>query len=167
MSDPANYRRASFDSVSALPDEDRQARLEAVLRQAKVRIPVRKATQLAYNHPLILDAGGLAAIQATARGLVGSHAKIAFLKQFKGIGDKYSRNIWMDMYDSDFRCAVALDERIRSISSVLGIDDLSYAEHEAAYQTIARDAGIEAWELDRILYWYTPEVRAFIQERTR
>jgi hypothetical protein len=71
------------------------------------------------------------------------------------------------MYDSDFRDAVALDERIRSISSVLGIADLPYMEREAEYQSIARDAGIEAWDLDRILYWYTPEVREFIQEPTR
>jgi alpha-glucosidase (family GH31 glycosyl hydrolase) len=81
-----------------------------------------------------------------------------FLKRFKGIGDKYARNIWMDMCDRDFCDTVAIDERIQHVSEVLGVRGLPYDEHEAVYQGIAREAGLEPWELDRILYWYTAEV---------
>jgi hypothetical protein len=163
ISDEANYNRITFEALSALSPGDRRGALEAALRRAKIRWPARKATWLAYNHALILESGGLTAVQVEAQAQRGTEAKIAFLKRFKGIGDKYGRNIWMDIYDPDFRHTIAIDERIRTVSRALGVGDLSYAEHEAVYQGIARDAGLEPWELDRILYWYNAEALKAIE----
>ena len=48
-------------------------------------------------------------------------AKIQFLKTFKGIGQKYARNMMMDVYDKDFRDSIAIDARIDGILDKLGL----------------------------------------------
>lgn len=60
----------------------------------------------------------------------------------------------MDVYHPDFRHTVAVDERIKRITKELGYEFKNYGEHERFYQDIAREAGLEAWELDRLLYNY-------------
>jgi hypothetical protein len=85
---------------------------------------------------------------------VGREAKIRFLDAFPGIGEKYARNIMMDVYHEDFRESIAIDSRIKAISEALGLSFSSYADHEAFYLTVARKAGLNGWELDRLLYNY-------------
>ena len=71
---------------------------------------------------------------------------------FEGIGPKYARNVWMDIYDPLFRDAVAIDERIKSITAALGYSFRTYDDHERFYQQLAKDVRLEPWELDRLLY---------------
>jgi len=52
------------------------------------------------------------------------------LRKFKNIGDKYARNIGMDIFHPDFQDTIALDARINRISDELGVEFDSYEEHE-------------------------------------
>jgi hypothetical protein len=74
------------------------------------------------------------------------------MKRFYGVGDKYARNIWMDSYHPDFRDAIAVDERIKKATEALGYSFKTYADHERFYQEVAEDAGLQGWEVDRLLY---------------
>ena len=55
----------------------------------------------------------------------------------------------MDVYHEDFRDSIALDLRIKAISEALGLSFSSYTEHERFYLDVAREAGLNGWELDR------------------
>jgi len=143
-----------FNAVVSVPPSSRKQYLEEIFRRAKVRMPSRKAEWLVANIDMILAKGGLESVRQYALGLVGRDAKLAFMKSFRGFGDKYGRNVWMVQYDPDFRDTVAVDERIKRVTKELGYSFRTYAEHEAFYRQIAADAGLEAWEVDRLLYWY-------------
>ncbi len=150
-----NYRQVTFDALSGLGSSERLKKLDEVLRVAKVRRPGMKAIWLNRNHEMIAEMGGLeeARKQALAQG--GMEAKISFMKRFHGIGDKYARNIWMDVRHPDFRHTIAVDERIKKVTQALGYAFNTYEEEERFYQQIAEEAGLQGWELDRLLYNYT------------
>lgn len=97
---------------------------------------------------------------------LGREAKIRFLQNFPGIGPKYARNIMMDVYHEDFRDSISLDVRIKAISDALGLKFSSYAEHESFYLEVARDAGVNGWELDRLLFNFSEEVKSRLGIRT-
>ena len=54
----------------------------------------------------------------------------------------------------------AVDARIKAVSERLGVSFGSYAAHEAFYLGVARLAGINGWELDRLLYNFRSEVES-------
>ena len=56
----------------------------------------------------------------------------------------------MDLYHEEFRDSIAVDGRISAISAVLGLRFRSYAEEEAFYIEVAKEAGLNGWELDRL-----------------
>ncbi|HYL31506.1 MAG TPA: hypothetical protein VEU27_16450 [Gemmatimonadales bacterium] len=56
----------------------------------------------------------------------------------------------MDVYHEEFRDSIAVDGRISAISAVLGLRFTSYAEEEAFYIEVAKEAGLNGWELDRL-----------------
>lgn len=147
-----NYERLRFEALEKLAPDARAVRLHQVCRAAGIRIPDKKAEWLAENFERIQQMGGLAEAKERALAAVGTEGKITFLQQFSGIGEKYARNIWMDVYHPDFRDRIAIDERIKSVTAALGLSFVSYAEHEHFYLDIAREAGLEGWELDRLLY---------------
>jgi endonuclease III len=91
----------------------------------------------------------------------GRDAKIKFLRTFRGIGPKYARNIMMDVYHEEFRDNIALDVRIKSISKAIGLSfsESDYLEHEAFYLEVAHSAGLNGWELDRLLFNFGDEVK--------
>ena len=154
-----NYRRVAFSTISKLPlQQSRLKELKAVLRISKVRMPDRKAQWLAKAFDRILKAGGLRAIKRDLLTRVGRNGKIEFWRQFDGIGEKYSRNIMMDVYHPEFRDCIAIDQRIKKISGVLGLEFGTYQQEEQFYQSVARRAHISCWELDRILYGFRDDV---------
>ena len=146
--------QVAYDSLVSLPATQRIKKIDAVLRQAKVRMPGRKAPWLAANLETIRCRGGLKAIRAEAMALPTREAKLQFMRAFKGIGEKYARNMWMDLYDPLFRDSIAIDERIKRITAALGATFTSYLAEEAFYRDIACEAGLEAWEVDRLLYQF-------------
>ena len=79
------------------------------------------------------------------------------MKRFHGIGDKYARNVWMDLYDPHFHDAVAYDERLKKIAAALGERFQSYAATEAYFAGLATDSGRTSWEVDRLLYHFNRE----------
>jgi endonuclease III len=85
----------------------------------------------------------------------GKEAKIAFMNRFHGIGPKFARNIWMDAYHPDFHDTIAVDLRIKKVTKALGYSFKSYEQEERFYQEIAKEAGLQGWETDRLLYEYT------------
>lgn len=160
IEDSENYDRVAFDALSGLSEKARVKRLEETLARAKVYRSRPKALYLSDNYEIIERMGGLVAAKEAAMSQLGRSAKIAFMQQFKGIGPKYARNIWMDVYHPEFRNSVAVDERIKSITRKVGYSfgDHEYEAHERFYQEIAREAGLEPWELDRILYHFRWEI---------
>jgi thermostable 8-oxoguanine DNA glycosylase len=135
-----------------------------VLRKAKVRMPAQKAAWLAANFASIEKAGGVKAVTRKALGLATREQKYRFMDAFEGIGPKYARNVWMDIYDPLFRNAVAIDERIKSITGALGYSFRTYDEHENFYREIAREVQLEPWEVDRLLYQFRDDFLAAIRK---
>jgi N-glycosylase/DNA lyase len=142
----------SFKSISKLSPQARLKRFDEVFRVAKLRMPTRKAKWLNDNYDIINSLGGLKEAKRKAFAQKGTDAKIKFMKQFAGIGKKYARNIWMDVYHPDFHNTIAIDERIRQITDALGYEFPSYEDHEKFYLEIAKEANLQGWELDRLLY---------------
>jgi len=85
-----------------------------------------------------------------------------FLKTFTGIGDKYARNMMMDVYHEEFRDSIAIDSRIKGLSKAWGLVR-AYDEHERFYLGVARAAGLNGWELDRLLYNFHDEFVARVR----
>jgi hypothetical protein len=125
-------------------------------------MPGKKAAWLGLNHEMIVEIGGPEEARRQALAQNGREGKVAFMQRFHGIGDKYARNIWMDVYHPDFRNAIAVDERIKRVTEALGYSFKNYAGHEHFYQEIAREASLEGWEVDRLLYNHLDEFLADI-----
>ncbi|MCA9169714.1 MAG: hypothetical protein KDB23_18700 [Planctomycetales bacterium] len=87
------------------------------------------------------------------------------MKTFPGIGPKYARNIMMDVYHEDFRDSIAIDVRIKAVTKALGLTFASYDEHEHFFLGVAADAGLNGWELDRLLFNFRGEIETRLQDR--
>ena len=155
-----NYQRVTYNVLAALSPEARRTQVRQVSKAAGIRMPDKKADYILGCFDYIKQLGGPEAAKAKLLAQPGREAKIRFLQTFPGIGPKYARNIMMDVYHEDFRNSIALDVRIKAISDALGLSFSSYAEHELFYLNVARDAGINGWELDRLLFNFHDEVES-------
>ena len=154
------YQLVTYDALSKLSDTDRERVQSETLHKASVRMPDKKAAWLRENCRIIAEMGGPELAKQHLDALAGRDKKIEWLRQFHGIGPKYSRNMMMDTYQPDFRESIAIDSRIGSVSTKLGLSFANYLETERFYVDAAHDAGIEGWELDRLMYKFT---RSFIE----
>jgi hypothetical protein len=150
-----NYRRVTFEALSRVDADTRPLIIEEIFLAAKVRYAVMKAKLMARNYDRVAQMGGPEEATRQALAQEGKEAKIAFMKSFYGIGPKYARNIWKDAYHPDFSDTIAVDLRIRKITKALGYSFKTFEEEERFYQDIAEEAGLQGWELDRLLYNYT------------
>ena len=155
-----NYQRVTYNALVALSPEDRRVQVWQVCREAGIRMPDKKADYILGCFDYVNRLGGLEITKSTLLAQPGREAKIRFLQTFPGIGPKYARNIMMDVYHEDFRDSIALDVRIKAISDSLGLSFSSYTEHESFYLSVAKDAGINGWELDRLLFNFSTEVES-------
>jgi|APHM01.1.fsa_nt_gi hypothetical protein len=153
-----NSSRASESFSSDHSEDERIQHLEDVLLDAGVNMQNKKSQYISSHVDRIESIGGLGSAQEKFGSKDGKNAKMEFLKQFKGIGDKYARNIGMDLFHPDFRDAVALDTRVGNITDKLDIAFDSYEDEEEFYVRVAEQLGTTPWELDRTLYRYTDEV---------
>jgi thermostable 8-oxoguanine DNA glycosylase len=160
-----NYQRVTYNVLAALSLEARRSQVRQVCKVAGMRMPDKKADYILGCFDYIKQLGGPEAAKAKLLAQPGREAKIRFLQTFHGIGPKYARNIMMDVYHEDFRNSIALDIRIKAISGALGLSFSSYAEHEQFYLNVARDSGINGWELDRLLFNYRAEVETSLRVR--
>ena len=153
----------TFAGIGSVSPEQREGHLERVFRLAKFRMPHQKATWMAANFVKITEMGGADAARRQALGLLTREAKFQFMLSFHGIGEKYARDMWMDLYDSDFRDSIALDVRVQAVTKALGYSFADYADHEAFYCAVAQDAKLEPWEVDRLLYRFQSNFLAAIE----
>jgi len=154
FANPDHLKALAFDKLAEFEDAAKlEDHLLSVFNKCKFRYAERKAEQMTKNVALIKKMGGITAVCQSALKLKGKRAKIKFIQQFQGVGDKYGRNFWMDVYDPDFYDAIALDDRMSKVSEALKIDeDEPYALREKFYLKIAKEAGVQGWELDRLLF---------------
>lgn len=152
-----NYNKVRYEALTRLTPSARAAQVETTCRAAKIRMPSIKTQYILGCFEKVRKLGGLEAAKAALFARRGRAAKIEFLKSFPGIGDKYARNILMDVYHEDFRDSIAVDSRISKLSATWGLRFDSYQEHESFYLRIAAQAGLNGWELDRLLFQFTDE----------
>jgi hypothetical protein len=92
-----------------------------------------------------------------------------FLQEFSGIGPKYARNIMMDGYDPAFRNSIAIDLRIQKILKAVGKPFSGRADYDRAERflaAVAGQAGIEGWDLDRLMFLYNAEILSHLVDAT-
>lgn len=154
----------SFDAVRSIDEKLRADYMATIPQTAGVRWPAQKAQRLAVNHDVIRDLGGELAARTQAFRLHGREAKLAFMRQFRGIGDKYASNVWMDLCDPDFETAIAYDERLQRIGKALGAKLDDYETAERFFVAIAAESGRTPWETDRILYHFNDAALAAIED---
>ena len=153
----ANYNKLRFEVLAKLSPKDRRVQVEDTCRAAKIRMPGIKASYISNCFDQVQQLGGPKAAKARLLAQPGREAKIAFLKSFSGIGDKYARNIMMDVYHPEFRGSIAIDARIQAVSASFGLRFDSYQAHEEFYLLVASDAGLNGWELDRLMFNFQNE----------
>jgi len=148
-----NYRRVTFEALKRKrTNANRLSELREVLRAAKVRMSDKKADWLMENYDRVASLGGPKKAKETLLNTDGREEKIKFWRGFNGIGKKYARNIMMDVYHPDFRNHIAVDERIKKITRALGLTFRTYEPEEEFYLEVAKQAGLQGWELDRMMY---------------
>ena len=155
-----NYRSVTYPVLTALSPEARKQQVKQICRVARIRMPDRKANFILACFDYVQQLGGPEKAKSRLLAECGRDAKIRFLQTFPGIGPKYARNIMMDVYHEDFRDSIALDVRILAISKKLGLSFSTYTDHEEFYLDVAREAGLNGWELDRLLFNFRPVVEA-------
>ena len=158
-----NYERVTWAALLPLSRAARIRQAEAAFRAARMRYASKKAQYLADNMALIQSWGGLSVARERLFSAPGAEGKIRFLRRLKGIGDKYARNIMMDVYHPEFHNHIAIDERIKRVLEAVGAPEGSYAEQETWLLSVAKDAGLNGWALDRILYHHRDAVLAAVQ----
>ena len=70
----------------------------------------------------------------------------------------------MDVYHEDFRNSIAIDVRVKKISENLGLNFSKYQEHENFFLDAAREANLNGWELDRLMYNFTDDFLCEIEK---
>lgn len=138
----------SWNTLLATERNEREQRFQTV-----GRFRFRAAAALTVTFERICKAGGPAEVRAKLQAMTG-HGVIAYLKEFPNIGDKYSRNIMMDVYDERFRCGYfAIDRRIIKLLPRLGYEGHErYEDRERFLNELACRVGVDSWTLDRLLY---------------
>ena len=147
-----NYNRVRYQNLVRLPVKARTLQVVETCHAAKVRMPDLKARYILRCFDQVKELGGPRAATRQLLLQAGPEGKIRFLKSFYGIGDKYARNIMMDVYHSDFRNSIAVDARIKSVSKAWGLSFTGYDDHERFYLSVAAAAGLSGWELDRLIF---------------
>ncbi|WP_341678727.1 hypothetical protein [Niveibacterium sp. SC-1] len=151
---PQALAALSHVALSALQPADLQPHILAALRSVGIRMQTLKAPRLAANFGRVMQLGGVVAATARMLALPAHREKYLFITQFDGIGQKYGRNIWMDLYDPSFRNTIAVDARVLEIAAAVGLQSTTYRNVESFFCSIAQDSGLEPWEVDRLLYNY-------------
>jgi hypothetical protein len=71
----------------------------------------------------------------------------------------------MDIYHPDFRDTIALDVRVNKFLTTFQLTFRGYREKESFYVSAAHKAGLNGWQLDRMLFKCTDEVLAALEWR--
>ncbi len=147
----------NWDRIVRLCEQDRKTLFSNLpnLRRHSLLAPALNAT-----FQRIRQAGGPGNLAGQYDELTTAAVRMKFWKSFAGIGEKYSRNIPMDIGDELFTEHIALDSRINDL-----IDRVDGAPRRSCYRArekfvvgLGTEAGIgNAWFLDRLLYRFHNE----------
>jgi len=160
--DEHRYGSVSFRTLQQVDPDHRTTYLESRL-YGNVAMHPTKAEALVTNFEMIEEQyGNPRSAKEAFKRADGPEAKIEFLKNFHWIGDKYARNIPMDLYHEDFRQFIAIDTRIDGILEEIGYrpEGRDYDAKEQFLQSVAAELDMEPWELDRTLYHFKAEILA-------
>lgn len=155
-----------FDLLPA----SRSARTQTIfklLEEADVpRLRRQKSENLSKNYEIVKSLGGPAKATQEMFSLSGKRQKQEWIQQFNGVGTKYSNDIWMDICDPDFTDSIALDARVKSFASDLGLDPKSPRLEKELLQ-FAKSCNLSGWEFDRLVYNYGKLVFTCIRNNSR
>ncbi len=155
---PENYNELRYERLQQIKTHlGRLNHVKRICHQAKVRMPDMKASYICGCFDKIEKAGGYSQVKAELLALPERNDMIAYLQEFPGIGDKYARNMMMDVYHPYFRDSIAVDVRIKKILAELKISLSNYDEQEKFLLDVVKLAGMNGWELDRLMYSYLDE----------
>jgi thermostable 8-oxoguanine DNA glycosylase len=146
------HRRVAFAALSALSSAGRIRVLEETMRKAGVRWHRKKARWLGDNFSRLVADGGPETAKQKLESCQGREGAIRFLQSFRGIGEKYARDLMMNVYDPRFRESVAFDVRLNKVLEALSVKFSSYRKAEEFFLEVAHRAGLEGWEFDRLVY---------------
>jgi hypothetical protein len=156
MENRENHSSVSYDNLLKWSPRRRRMVLKATLRRANVSYAPKKASWLDSNFNLIKKGGGPRTFTKRLLSQPDKEEIIRFLRGFEGIGEQNARNIMMNIYHPYFRDSIKVDLRIKKISKRLGLHDGTESQ-EKFYRRAALIAGLNGWELDRLLYNFTDE----------
>lgn len=72
----------------------------------------------------------------------------------------------MDVYHPEFRDSIALDVRVNRFLKALGVTFLrSYHDKECFFVAAAHGAGLNGWQLDRMLFNHTDRLLAALDQK--
>lgn len=168
LMNPENIAQIRYEALLPLASNERRARLETALKLAGVRYFNKKAAYLDQNFELIKKYGGPEKVKELLISKRDRQPKMSFLEGFLGIGPKYSPNMMMDTYHEDFRESIAIDSRLKHVMKALGVefDDGKYEDAERFFLEAAHKAGLNGWELDRLLFNYGQEVLRTLENQS-
>jgi hypothetical protein len=146
-----HYAGLTFEALGEAAPEERRKRIEETFRQAGVTAAEQKSEWANDNYARIVALGGMEKARKAALSQKGQKGKVAFMKRFRGIGDKQAKGIWMDVFHQDFRSTVAVDDRTRQLASAIGHSFPSPEEQEKFFIEVAQEAGLSGWEVDRLV----------------
>jgi hypothetical protein len=153
-----NYEQYSWATVESLTDHERKKRL------ADATNPLRRKRFSPFFEQVfqrIRKAGGPKAVKKEYNAISTAEARIAYWKEFPGIGDKYSREIPMRSYDPFFlNDHFAVDARLRSILKKLFDIPPNYRSAESFFVSVARELKTDCWTLDTVLYDHYKDIEA-------
>ena len=158
----------SWDALFAGAPDDADAaaaRLEALShrflspRRASRTRPALLATFRRFH-----TVGGPGVVARTWMGHNRTETVLGWLKTFPMIGDKYARNMCMDVSHPLILDLIALDHRIHALCDLVeGAPPYApYRLREGWLRGIAGTLGVDCWHLDRLLFGRYEEIKAAI-----
>ncbi|MAL84311.1 hypothetical protein IG389_07875 [Idiomarina abyssalis] len=148
-----------WSSIEKLPDNERSTLFNDLPNPRRRHIAV-PALESAFQ--CISEAGGPKVVASHYEALQTGKARMKYLRTFKGIGAKYSRNIPMDIYDEFVLDGAALDSRLNELLDMIdGVPTKSQYERRENYlRSVCAEAMLpNMWYLDRMLYNFNDEIR--------
>ncbi len=159
-----NYDELRYERLQEIKTKSgRLSHVQRICINARVRFPNRKADYICGCFSLIENSGGYQKVKKELLDLKDRDSMIEYLKKFPGISKKYARNLMMDVYHPCFRNSIAVDIRIQSILDSLGLSTKNYKAQEDFLLGVAQLAGLNGWELDRLLYQFSGDFLTELQ----
>lgn len=143
-----------FENLIELPPDQRQDTIQEIFANAGVRYTNNKTAYMIYNLNLFDKYSNMVHRGQELMELTFNDC-IKQLRKYKGIGPKYARNICMDLRLLAFEQSIAIDSRIEKFIHWLEFnphENANYETKEASLLSIAAEADLSGWELDRLLF---------------